>query len=336
MDQMQPGDVITYYSDASHVGLYIGDGMIVHASTYGIPVAVVPGEQRPDLQRPSVLIAPSGSGRFAPADRCSSALVAESVVAAACSSGPSGRRRRCPPAPHRGHGTLQDLRPISLGGRPHRCAAGPGPRRISVPPSRPSSGSGAPTGRARSSSWPPTPTREFVAQAHLDPRRQWTDIAAVSVADDVDVARRQVVRQRIVLAPGASAMSDSALRIVLAHELFHFAARADTALDAPRWLTEGVADFVARPPAPATAECRASSPALPSDCRPRRIRLPAGRPAMTGRGGSPASSPTPTASTACVASIVRPAAQDTATSPTAVREALGIDLTELQARWGGG
>ena len=40
LDQMQPGDVVTYYSDASHVGLYIGDGMIVHASTYGVPVAV--------------------------------------------------------------------------------------------------------------------------------------------------------------------------------------------------------------------------------------------------------------------------------------------------------
>jgi cell wall-associated NlpC family hydrolase len=39
-DQMQPGDVVTYYSDASHVGLYIGDGMIVHASTYGVPVRV--------------------------------------------------------------------------------------------------------------------------------------------------------------------------------------------------------------------------------------------------------------------------------------------------------
>ena len=42
-------------------------------------------------------------------------------------------------------------------------------------------------------------------------------------------------------------MSDDALRIVLRHELFHYAARADTAPDAPRWLTEGVADFVARP-----------------------------------------------------------------------------------------
>ena len=47
MDQMQPGDVITYYSDASHVGMYIGDGMMVHASTYGIPVAVVPMNNAP-------------------------------------------------------------------------------------------------------------------------------------------------------------------------------------------------------------------------------------------------------------------------------------------------
>ncbi|MGI9125576.1 MAG: NlpC/P60 family protein, partial [Mycobacterium sp.] len=47
MDQMQPGDVVTYYSDASHVGLYVGGGMMVHASTYGIPVAVVPVNNAP-------------------------------------------------------------------------------------------------------------------------------------------------------------------------------------------------------------------------------------------------------------------------------------------------
>ena len=35
------------------------------------------------------------------------------------------------------------------------------------------------------------------------------------------------VGQRIVFAPGAAAMSDSALRIVLRHELFHYAARAE-------------------------------------------------------------------------------------------------------------
>jgi hypothetical protein len=42
-------------------------------------------------------------------------------------------------------------------------------------------------------------------------------------------------------------MSDGALRIVLRHELFHYAARSRTAPDAPRWLTEGVADYVGRP-----------------------------------------------------------------------------------------
>ncbi|MGE2688741.1 eCIS core domain-containing protein [Mycolicibacterium pulveris] len=56
--------------------------------------------------------------------------------------------------------------------------------------------------------------------------------------------------ERIMFAPAADAMSDAALRIVLAHELFHYAARAQTAADAPQWLTEGVADFVARPAAP--------------------------------------------------------------------------------------
>jgi peptidoglycan DL-endopeptidase CwlO len=42
LSDMQPGDVVTYYSDASHVSIYIGDGMMVHASTYGTPVKVAP------------------------------------------------------------------------------------------------------------------------------------------------------------------------------------------------------------------------------------------------------------------------------------------------------
>jgi cell wall-associated NlpC family hydrolase len=41
-DDLQPGDVVNYYSDASHSGIYVGDGMVVHASTYGQPVKVVP------------------------------------------------------------------------------------------------------------------------------------------------------------------------------------------------------------------------------------------------------------------------------------------------------
>jgi hypothetical protein len=72
--------------------------------------------------------------------------------------------------------------------------------------------------------------------------------------------------QRIVFAPGAAAMSDGALRIVVRHELFHYAARADTAADAPRWLTEGVADFVGRPPQPRPGPARAADLAqIPTD-----------------------------------------------------------------------
>lgn len=41
-DQLQPGDVVNHYGDASHSSIYIGDGMVVHASTYGTPVRVVP------------------------------------------------------------------------------------------------------------------------------------------------------------------------------------------------------------------------------------------------------------------------------------------------------
>jgi peptidoglycan DL-endopeptidase CwlO len=47
LDQIQPGDVITYYSDASHAAIYIGDGMMVHASTFGTPVRVAPLDNAP-------------------------------------------------------------------------------------------------------------------------------------------------------------------------------------------------------------------------------------------------------------------------------------------------
>ena len=93
--------------------------------------------------------------------------------------------------------------------------------------------------------------RQFMALAagRTDSSGQaaWADIAAVTLADRTDPVRRAAVGQRIVFAPGAAQMSEPALRIVLAHELFHYAAWVDTALDAPRWLLEGVADFVARP-----------------------------------------------------------------------------------------
>jgi hypothetical protein len=104
---------------------------------------------------------------------------------------------------------------------------------------------------------------QFEAKAGGGPAAQWADIAAIAVADRVDPARRIALGQRIVFAPGVAAMNERALRIVLTHELFHYAVRADTALDAPRWLTEGVADYVARPPIPLPEI--ASPAALPSD-----------------------------------------------------------------------
>lgn len=42
LSDLQPGDVLTFYADASHAGIYVGDGLMIHSSTYGVPVRVVP------------------------------------------------------------------------------------------------------------------------------------------------------------------------------------------------------------------------------------------------------------------------------------------------------
>ena len=107
--------------------------------------------------------------------------------------------------------------------------------------------------------------QEFRAAAGGGPAAQWADIAAVTVVDRVDPARRVAIGQRIVFAPDAANMTEGALRIVLTHELFHYAARVDTAPDAPRWLAEGVADFVARPRAPVPVDALPVPLTLPSD-----------------------------------------------------------------------
>ncbi|PXY21852.1 hydrolase Nlp/P60 [Prauserella coralliicola] len=41
-DQLQPGDLVFFYSPVSHVGMYIGNGMMVHAPTEGDVVKVSP------------------------------------------------------------------------------------------------------------------------------------------------------------------------------------------------------------------------------------------------------------------------------------------------------
>jgi hypothetical protein len=72
-----------------------------------------------------------------------------------------------------------------------------------------------------------------------------------------DIAASTTV-ERIVFAPGAAGMSPGALRIVLRHELFHYASRLVTAADAPWSLTEGVADYVGRPRTPVPGPARAA------------------------------------------------------------------------------
>jgi cell wall-associated NlpC family hydrolase len=39
-DALQPGDLVFFYSPVSHVGMYIGNGQMVHASTSGEPVKI--------------------------------------------------------------------------------------------------------------------------------------------------------------------------------------------------------------------------------------------------------------------------------------------------------
>lgn len=41
-DQLQPGDIVVFYSDLHHVGLYIGGGMMIHAPQTGDVVKIAP------------------------------------------------------------------------------------------------------------------------------------------------------------------------------------------------------------------------------------------------------------------------------------------------------
>nr|WP_281352525.1 NlpC/P60 family protein [Phytoactinopolyspora alkaliphila] len=45
--QLQPGDLVFYYSPISHVAIYIGNGQIVHATKPGDVVKVSPVDQMP-------------------------------------------------------------------------------------------------------------------------------------------------------------------------------------------------------------------------------------------------------------------------------------------------
>ncbi|WP_392840414.1 NlpC/P60 family protein [Streptomyces sp. LN500] len=45
--ELAPGDLVFFYSGVSHVGLYIGDGLMIHAPHPGAPVRVAPIDQMP-------------------------------------------------------------------------------------------------------------------------------------------------------------------------------------------------------------------------------------------------------------------------------------------------
>ncbi|OMI33378.1 C40 family peptidase [Streptomyces sparsogenes] len=45
--ELAPGDLVFFYSGVSHVGLYIGDGRMIHAPRPGAPVRVAPIDQMP-------------------------------------------------------------------------------------------------------------------------------------------------------------------------------------------------------------------------------------------------------------------------------------------------
>ena len=145
------------------------------------------------------------------------------------------------------------------------------------------------------------------------------DIAATTTAE------------RIMFAAGAATMSDASLRIVLRHELFHFASRAKTAADAPRWLTEGVADFVGRPPVPRPADA-AELAQIPTDAE-LSDPGPAGSLAYDRAWWFTRFVADAYGVDALRALYIRACAPGHPDASTAVRETLGVDLPAVLSRW---
>ncbi|GGG70806.1 C40 family peptidase [Corynebacterium pelargi] len=46
-DQLQPGDIVAFYSGASHVGIYTGHGTVIHALNEGTPLSESPLDSMP-------------------------------------------------------------------------------------------------------------------------------------------------------------------------------------------------------------------------------------------------------------------------------------------------
>ena len=44
---LRPGDLVFYYGNIHHVAIYIGDGRMIHAPTYGEEVTIAPVDEAP-------------------------------------------------------------------------------------------------------------------------------------------------------------------------------------------------------------------------------------------------------------------------------------------------
>jgi hypothetical protein len=166
------------------------------------------------------------------------------------------------------------------------------------------------------------------------------DVLIVAAGSDAEFGRlagggpdtaATTTAERIMFAPGAAAMSDASLRIVLRHELFHFASRAGTAADAPRWLTEGVADFVGRPPTPRPPDATELA-TIPTDAD-LDAAGPAGSVAYDRAWWFSRFIADAYGTASLRALYLRACGPGHPDAATAVRDALGADLQEVLARW---
>jgi len=115
-----------------------------------------------------------------------------------------------------------------------------------------------------------------------------TDISAITVSDAPDPVNGTRTGQRLVLNPSAlSKLTAAGLRVVVQHELTHIASASATGQASPRWLVEGLAEYVANLGSPQPVSVAASElrkevvggtlpAALPSeaDFAPGAARLP--------------------------------------------------------------
>ena len=123
-EAMQPGDLVFFYSPISHVGLYIGNGMMVHARTYGQPVAVTSVAGYRFATRPAAGAAAASSASGSGGPRAAARRRRRSASPASPGS------RRCAPARGSRSGSRRPVtrtRPAPSGRRPGPRPGRPGP-----------------------------------------------------------------------------------------------------------------------------------------------------------------------------------------------------------------